>query len=78
LAVRKKPKKVAEGDEVLEYLTAVVRGENPDAPEGAKLPDGKDRLRAAELLGKHLGLFSDRAKVPEGLPVCIVDDVDAD
>ena len=61
--------KVADAREVLEYLTSVMRGKSTaeivvveglgDGCSGArhvqKAPDEKERLKAAELLGKHFG-----------------------
>lgn len=35
-----------------------------------------DKLKALELLGKHLGIFNDRLKIDGSLPVVIVDDID--
>ncbi len=58
--------RVADSEEILRFLTAVLRGE---------VGSEKERLRAAELLGKRQGLFSDKA-VPEVLSeVVIVDDL---
>lgn len=37
-----------------------------------------DKIRALELLGKHLGLFSDRLKIEGAIPVVIQEDLDAD
>jgi phage terminase small subunit len=37
-----------------------------------------DKIRALELLGKHLGLFSDRLKIEGAIPVIIQEDLDAD
>ena len=34
-----------------------------------------DKLRALELLGKHLGMFSDKLQITGAMPVQIVDDV---
>ncbi len=57
---------VAGSDEVLRFLTAVLRGE---------VGSEKERMRAAELLGKRQGLFSDKA-IPEAVTeVVIVDDL---
>ncbi|MBP5781474.1 MAG: terminase small subunit [Clostridia bacterium] len=47
--------KTADGREVLEYLTRVLRGES----DSSKTPEEKDRLKAAELLGKRYGLFKE-------------------
>jgi len=68
---------IADQDEVLRYLTAVLRGESSEemvVVEG--LGDGiskattvtrdvcpKDRLKAAELLGKRYSLFKDSVKL---------------
>lgn len=57
---------VATAGEVLAYLTGVLRGEL----EGAA---ASPRMKAAELLGKRLGLFSEAAE-PAPAPV-IVDDL---
>ncbi len=56
--------KIASAREVLEYLTQTMRAE-----------DAKDAFRAAELLGKHFGLFAEARAEPEG--VTIVDDISA-
>lgn len=61
---------IADQDEVLKYLTAVMRGASQAAvlarqETGAeevvqKPPDEKERLRAAELLGKRYGLYTEK------------------
>ena len=67
---------IADQDEVLRYLTSVLRGENQSTEivvEGIgdgcseartiqKEPSEKDRLKAAELLGKRYGLYTDRVE----------------
>ena len=74
--------KVATAAEVMEYLTSVQRGESQSAyitvegvGEGCsqtvitmKTPDEKDRLKAAELLGKCYGIFTDRLQASVELP----------
>ena len=64
---------IADQNEVLRYLTAVLRGESKSsvvvvestgdfmstAREMMKAPDEKERLKAAELLGKRYGLYKD-------------------
>lgn len=62
----KKKATIATQDEILEYYTKVMRGESQSAvlartEEGAehvifKPPDEKERLKAAEQLGKRFGL----------------------
>lgn len=70
-------KKIAEAREILEYLTAVMRGESlseivvtvgvgdgiSEIQRIAKAPDEKERLKAAELLGKRFGLFTDKCEL---------------
>lgn len=65
---------IAGQDEVLKYLTAVMRGKTQaevvvvenigdymsQARTMQKAPDEKERLKAAELLGKRYGLYTDR------------------
>lgn len=65
---------IADQDEVLKYLTSVMRGQSRSsvvvvestgdymskAREMEKSPDEKERLKAAELLGKRYGLYSDK------------------
>lgn len=51
-------KRIAKGEEVLQYLTKVMRGEEKDQfGLDASL---QDRTRAAELLGKRYRLFVDK------------------
>lgn len=72
-------KKIAKQEEVLQYLTSVLRGESKSAivvVEGLgdgvseartvkKTPDEKERLKAAELLGKRYRIFSEKSEVEE-------------
>lgn len=63
---------IADQNEVLKYLTAVLRGETKASVlardiVGAdqvieKPPDEKERLKAAELLGKRYSLFTDKVQ----------------
>lgn len=76
--------RTADAQEVVEYLTSVLRGESVASVvvvegegEGCssariveKPPDEKERLKAAELLGKRYGLFTD--KIDSNSPVTIV------
>ena len=68
---------IADQDEVLKYLTAVLRGESEsevvvvesvgdfmsEARTMKKNPDEKERLKAAELLGKRYSLFKENVKL---------------
>ena len=65
---------IADQDEVLKYLTSVLRGESQSTEivvEGigdgcsaaraiTKSPSEKDKLKAAELLGKRYGLYTEK------------------
>lgn len=67
---RIRTQRTADAQEVLEYLTAVLRGESRShvlalCGDGcqevvSKPPDERERLKAAELLGRRWGLFTDR------------------
>lgn len=77
IAARMKEKEsqlIASQDEVLQYLTSVLRGESQseivvvenvgdymsEARAMQKAPDEKERLKAAELLGKRYGLYTEK------------------
>ena len=79
--------RVASAGEVLEYLTAVLRGEHIEEEvviegQGAgkskarafeKKLAAKDKLKAAELLGKRYGLFTDKLDVAGGALTVVVE-----
>lgn len=81
-------KKTADAKEVMEYLTSVMRGESQaeivvvegtgdgcsDARRMNKAPDEKERLKAAELLGRRYGLFKENVNL-EVEPVVLVNDL---
>ena len=83
-----KNERTADAQEVLEYLTAVMRGEYKEATligvgEGAQAAvdidvGAKDRLKAAELLGKRHALFTDKVDLQTGDIVIKVGEWDAD
>lgn len=80
--------KTADAKEVMEYLTSVMRGESQaeivviegtgdgcsDARRMNKAPDEKERLKAAELLGRRYGLFKKNVNL-EVEPVVLVNDL---
>lgn len=67
-------KRIAKGEEVLQYLTKVMRGEEKDQlGSDASL---QDRTKAAELLGKRYRLFTENIKVEGTQQVQIVDDIE--
>lgn len=67
--------KIATQEEVLQYLTSVMRGEKTEPllvldGEGTQkviqaVPNVQSRTRAAELLGKRYGLFLDRQEITQ-------------
>ena len=79
---------IADQDEVLKYLTSVLRGESQsevvvventgdymsEARKVQKAPDEKERLKAAELLGKRYSLFTEKMNVDVALPVVLSGD----
>lgn len=74
LLAKIRSEKVAAAQEVMEYLTSVMRGQSKSeivvvelTGEGCssakhieKTPDEKERLKAAELIGKRYGLYTDK------------------
>ncbi|MFZ8764774.1 terminase small subunit [Enterococcus diestrammenae] len=77
-------KRIADAQEVLEYLTSVMRGEETETVATSKglYEDvdvgAKDRLKAAELLGKRHALFTDKVDVAGTQKVIFVNDVPQD
>ncbi len=78
-------KLIAKENEVLKHLTSVLRGESEseviviegtgdgysEARKITKKPDEKERLKAAELLGKRYALFTDKIDKDEDLNISI-------
>lgn len=78
----------ADAQEVIEYLTSVLRGESMSdeivvegTGEGCsearivrKAPNENNKLKAAELLGKRYGLFTDKQQVTVQVPIFEGDD----
>ena len=85
-------KRIAKAEEVLKYLTSVMRGEETEevvvvegTGEGAseariieKQVSARDRIKAAELLGKRYSLFTDRIDVGGNVGITIIDDISCD
>lgn len=81
-------KAIAKQEEVLKYLTSVLRGETESeivviegegdgfsaARKVKKAPDEKDRLKAADLLGKRYGLYTDKVDMTQALTIVFEDD----
>jgi prophage lambdaCh01, terminase, small subunit len=76
--------RIATAEEVLNYLTSVMKGEGQEevvANTGNVVytsPSIKDRIKAAELLGKRYALWTDKTKIEGTLPVVIVGEGDLD
>ena len=76
--------KTADAQEVLEYLTAVMRGEHTEQTlqlvgDGVQeITDinvsARERLKAAELIGKRYGMYNDNVNV-DLEPVILVNDL---
>lgn len=74
-------KAIAKQDEVLKYLTALVRGaEKEEVLKGVGMGEqviskievsAKDRIKAAELLGKRYGMWTDRLETEGGVNIVI-------
>lgn len=81
--------KIADVTEVMQYLTAVLRGEETEevivvegcgdgCSDARKIDKGigaKDRIKAAELLGKRYGIFTDKVQLDGPAVVQILDDI---
>lgn len=73
--------KIADAEEVLKYLTSVMRGEHTEevpllCGDGMqtltpKEVGAKERIKAAELIGKRFGLFTDKLGIDGVVPVVI-------
>ncbi|WEV40347.1 terminase small subunit [Lactobacillus sp. ESL0681] len=78
--------KVADQQEILEYLSSVMRGEQKEDVATAKgvfkgvAVGAKDRIKAAELLGKRSAMWTEKHDVNAKLisPVKIIDDIPKD
>ena len=76
--------KIADAEEVMKYLTSVMRGEHTEqvlklVGDGIQTVtdievSAKERLKAAELIGKRYALFSDKMDLGGAVPVIITGD----
>lgn len=85
-------KRIAKADEVLKHLTAAMRGEiyeevvvtentgdyESEARIVKKQLSAKERIKAAELLGKRYSLFTDKVDIDGNVGVQIIDDISSD
>ncbi|MCS4487203.1 terminase small subunit [Staphylococcus americanisciuri] len=77
---------IADQDEILQYLTSVFRGETKEQTligvgDGAQEIESidvsaKDRIKAAELLGKRYMMWTDKQQVEHTGAVVFNDDID--
>lgn len=79
---------IAKQEEVLKYLTSIMRGEESEETlryvgEGYQeisniKVTAKDRIKAAELIGKRYSMWSDKLNIEGSVPVVIIDDLEED
>lgn len=80
--------RIAKAEEVLAFLSASLRGEvleevvSTESVEGMIKPvilkkqlSAKDRIKAAELLGKRYALFTEKVDLEGNVGVTIIDDI---
>ena len=80
--------RIAKAEEVLAFLSASLRGEvleevvSTESIEGMTKPvilkkqlSAKDRIKAAELLGKRYALFTEKVDLEGNVGVTIIDDI---
>ena len=80
--------RIAKAEEVLAFLSASLRGEVLEEVVSTKSIDGmvkpvilkkqlsaKDRIKAAELLGKRYALFTEKVDLEGNVGVTIIDDI---
>lgn len=73
--------RTADAQEVIEYLTSVMRGEHTEQAlqlvgDGVQEicdieVSAKDRLKAAELIGKRYGIFTDKTDLTIAQPIVV-------
>jgi phage terminase small subunit len=77
--------RIANQDEILEFLTSVVRGQVTEQVPVTlkefyeiidKEPSVKDRIKAAELIGKRFAIFTEKQKIDVEQKVTFVEDLD--
>ena len=82
-------RRIAKAEEVLEYLTKVIRNEEEEevvvtvnvgdfqteVQKVKKEISAKDKIKAAELLGKRYSLFTEKVDLEANVGVTIIDDI---
>ena len=82
--------RIAKAEEVLAFLSSSLRGEVVEEVVATETVDGmikpvilkkqlsaKDRIKAAELLGKRYALFTEKVDLEGNVGVTIIDDIGA-
>ena len=82
--------RIAKAEEVLAFLSSSLRGEVVEEVVATETVDGmikpvilkkqlsaKDRIKAAELLGKRYALFTEKVDLEGNIGVTIIDDIGA-
>ncbi|WP_317367725.1 terminase small subunit [uncultured Tyzzerella sp.] len=64
--------KVADSDEIMECLTKIMRGQENNDDVSLKGISVKERLKAAELLGKVYSIFSPKQEIDKDESIFIV------
>lgn len=83
--------RIAKVDEVMKFLTSSLRGEVEEevvsvvTNEGETKPviikkqiSARDRIKAAELIGRRYQIFTDKVNVEANIGVTIIDDIGAE
>lgn len=83
-----KTENVANQQEVMEYLTSIVRGEQTEEVlKGQVMGEqtlsdievsAKDRIKAAELIGQRYGMWKDKQEIEHSGAVKIIDNIPFD
>ena len=83
LTFRGNDPRVAQAEEILQYLTTILRGDSGEDASGEPAMAGgcgknllniRERMKAAEMLGKRYGLFSEQVTA-EIEPVTLVNNI---
>lgn len=67
-----KESKIAKSDEIIECLTKIMRGEDFEEKTNSSYISVKERLKAAELLGKFYSIFSSKQNIDNDKAVFII------
>lgn len=71
----KEDERIAKQDEILEFLTAVMRNDTEYLEQYDPI-ETRDRLKAAEKLGKRYAMFTERIEHSGEMGINIIDDIE--